>query len=561
MVVSGGAELLTLGAIFPFLSVLSNPQELWRQSWVQALAKQAGLNSASQILLPVTLGFALSAVIVALIRLINIGLNVRLAAAVGSDLSSEAYLRTLCQPYEVHVQRNSASVITSITTQIPQVVTALNALFNMISSAAISIWLIVGLLLIDTKVALVSAALFAVIYSVLAFRSSRELLANSEKIAKANIQRLKALQEGLGSVRDVLLDGSQATYLQIYQRADRPSRQLEAKNLFIQSYPRYILEASGMVAIALLGWFLVMQMGRGPGVIPFLGVIALGAQRLLPALHSVYAGWAALKSYNSALYGVLEMLSQALPPQLSAASPMPLSEIIQMQGIHFRYSPILPEVLRGLNLQIRRGERIGLIGVTGSGKTTLVDLLMGLLRPTAGRFLVDGADLHDPLHPERLVAWRAGIAHVPQTIYLADSSIAENIAFGIPRKLVDISKVRQAASQAKIAEFIESLPEGYNTFVGERGIRLSGGQRQRIGIARALYKSASIIVLDEATSALDHVTEESVMSSVESLNKDLTIVMIAHRLTTVQRCDRIVCLSGGLILTEQHLHDKMSSIN
>jgi ATP-binding cassette subfamily B protein len=203
-----------------------------------------------------------------------------------------------------------------------------------------------------------------------------------------------------------------------------------------------------------------------------------------------------------------------------------------------------------VDLEIRRGERIGLIGSTGSGKSTLVDLIMGLLEPTAGRILVDGVNLYDPLQPERLAAWRAAIAHVPQSIYLADSSIAENIAFGIPKELINHEHVRQAAQQAQIAGFIDGSPQGYATFVGERGIRLSGGQRQRIGIARALYKRAKLLVLDEATAALDNATEQAVMEAVKGLSRDLTIVMIAHRLSTVSSCDRVIRLQQGCIEAE-----------
>ena len=207
-------------------------------------------------------------------------------------------------------------------------------------------------------------------------------------------------------------------------------------------------------------------------------------------------------------------------------------------------------MLSGLDLEIFRGERIGLIGSTGSGKSTIVDILMGLLTPTAGQLLVDGADLHDPEHPERLASWRASIAHVPQSIYLADSSIAENIAFGVPRNEIDLDRVKFAAEQAQIASFIESSSDSYNSFVGERGIRLSGGQRQRIGIARALYKQARVLVLDEATSALDTCTEQAVMDAVEVLNQDLSIVMIAHRLSTVQGCDRVLKVNNGILVED-----------
>ena len=550
MLASGGAELISLGAVLPFLAVLSDPERLWQQPLVQALAGRLGFTQVSELLLPATLAFAVAAVLAAVVRLANLWLNGRLAAAVGSDLSCEAYRRTLYQPYGVHVQRNSAEVITGTTTQIGQTVAALNALLQLITSAAVAAGLLTGLLVIDAPVALAAVALFASAYGVLAIAARQELRRNGQRITEASRHQLKALQEGLGAIRDVLLDGSQSIYLQIYNEADRPQRQLLAKNGFLSGFPRYALEALGMVAIALLGGLLVWQQGSGAAVIPLLGALALGAQRLLPALQQIYSGWASLKGYNAAIQAVLAMLNQPLPPLVQKAAPLSLRESIRMEGVYFRYGLEQPDVLQGLKLEIRRGERIGLIGSTGSGKSTTVDLMMGLLAPTAGRVLVDGLDLHDPDHPQRLVAWRAAIAHVPQSIYLADCSIAENIAFGVPRNLIDIQSVKLAAEQAQIANFIESSEQGYQSFVGERGIRLSGGQRQRIGIARALYKRAEVLVFDEATSALDTGTEEAVMSAVEKLSKQLTIVMIAHRLSTVMHCDRVVRLEDGAVLAD-----------
>lgn len=554
MLASGGAELLSLGAVVPFLSVLSDPEKLWQEPIVQALSNRIGLIHSSDLLLAAMLMFVFAAVLAALVRLTNLWLSGRLAAAIGSDLSCEAYRRTLYQPYEVHVQRNSAAVITGTTSQIGLTVVALNSVLQLITSVVVAVALLLGLLLINTSVALASAALFATAYALLAYTSRRELRSNSLKIAEASTQQLKALQEGLGAIRDVLLDRSQTTYLQTYRQADRPQRQLSAKNAFLSAFPRYALEALGMVAIALLGGLLVFQRGRDFAVIPLLGTLALGAQRLLPALQQIYGGWAALKSYNAAIQSVLTMLNQSLPPQVNVESALPLHQSVRLEAVHFRYKDELPEVLQGLNLEIRRGERIGLIGSTGSGKSTAIDLLMGLLTPTSGRILVDGVDLHDPKYPERLVAWRAAISHVPQHIYLADSSIAENIAFGIPRHKIDFVRVQHAASQAQLAGFIDASPDGYESFVGERGIRLSGGQRQRIGIARALYKQSRVLILDEATSALDNETELAVMESIENLRKNLTTVMIAHRLSTLRNCDRVIQLVRGAVSANDSPH-------
>lgn len=547
MLASGIAELVSLGAVLPFLGMLSDPELLWQQPLVQDYASRFGYSQADQLMMPATLAFAIAAVLAASIRLMNLWLNGRLAAAVGSDLSCEAYLRTLYQPYEVHVQRNSASVITSITTQIYLTVVALNSFLQVITSMVVAGGLFVGLLVIDAQVAIAAAGLFGICYGLLAISSQRELVGNSRKIADASADQLKALQEGIGAIRDVILDGSQHVYLQIYSQSDLPQRRLQAKNIFLAAFPRYTLEALAMVAIALLGGLLVVERGSGSAVIPTLGALALGAQRLLPSLQQIYSGWASLKSYSAAIQDVLVLLDQPLLEKEPVAEPLSLGECISLESVHFRYGVDQPEVLQCLDLEVRRGERIGLIGSTGSGKTTAVDLFMGLLRPTAGRVMIDGSDLHDPSHPERLVSWRSAIAHVPQAVYLADSSFAENIAFGIPPQQIDMVRVRQAASQAQISGFIESCVDGYQSFVGERGMRLSGGQRQRIGIARALYKQATVLVFDEATSALDSSTEEAVMASIEGLSRELTIVMIAHRLSTLARCDRVIELINGKV--------------
>ena len=548
MLASGGAELISLGSVLPFLAVLSDPEMLWQQELVQAWASRVGLTAASELLFPATLMFISAAVFAALVRLLNLWLNVRLAAALGSDLSCEAYRRTLYQPYSMHMQANSASLINSITTQIGQTVNALYALLQLLTSVMVSAGLLSALLLIDAPVALAALALFCGVYWALAITTRRELIRNGHKILEGSTLQLKSLQEGLGAIRDVLLNGNQPTYLHVYRQADRPHRKHLAKNIFLGSFPRYVLEALAMVAIAIFGGLLVLQRSSGAAVIPLLGSLALGAQRLLPALQQIYNSWAVLKGSNSAMQAVLQLLNQPLPPVVRVAEPLVFRESIRFDGVHFRYRTEQPEVLHGIDLEIRRGERIGLIGRTGSGKSTLVDLLIGLLQPSNGRLLVDGVDLHDKAYFQRLIAWRAAVAVIPQRIYLADSSIAENIAFGIPKHSIDLARVIRAAKQAQISDFIESKPEGYSCSIGERGIRLSGGQRQRIGIARALYKQASVIIFDEATSALDTNTEKALMESVESLTKELTIVMVAHRLTTLQRCDRVLRIHHGKVV-------------
>jgi ATP-binding cassette, subfamily B, bacterial PglK len=292
-----------------------------------------------------------------------------------------------------------------------------------------------------------------------------------------------------------------------------------------------------------------------------LGILALAAQRLLPTIQLIYSSWTDIRAKSHAVHAVLEVLSQPLPKFTSndLVQPLCIKSYISFEQVSFRYSPAGPQVIQELSFRINKGERIGIIGSTGSGKSTTLDLLMGLLAPTSGRICIDGVDLHEALYPGRLLAWRAAIAHVPQSVYLADSSYAANIAFGILPEQINMERVKHAARQAQIADFIDTCPHGYDGIVGERGIRISGGQRQRIGIARALYRQAEVLVFDEATNALDNTTEQAVMEAIEGLSRELTIILIAHRLTTVARCDRILELDHGLLKAEGS-YNKLLSI-
>ena len=548
MLASSVAEVVSLAAVLPFLAVLANPEGLWNQPLVQQWALRLGIASAEALLLPITIAFAFAALAAGAIRLLNLWLNGRLAAAIGSDLSCEAYRRTLYQPYAVHLARNSSELIASISNDVGRVIgQVLNPLLLMLSSGLIASSLVLALLAIDWTIAVGAGLVVGLVYVAAMAASRRPLHVMGQHQVLLNRQLIQALQEGLGAIRDVLLDGTQSFYADIYQRADQPLRRTGADASFLSTYPRLLLEPVGMAFIAVMGFVLVRQQGGVSRALPLLGALTLGAQRLLPVVQKVYEGWAQTRNAKGSLGKVLELLAQPLPGGYSQgrAQPLAFRQEFRFEAVHFAYGPELPEVLQGLDLVIRRGERIGIIGSTGSGKSTTLDLLMGLLLPTSGRILVDGEDLHEPEHPELLSAWRGTIAHVPQCIYLADSSIAENIAFGLPKDQIDMGKVRLAAEQAQIAGFIESSPAGYNSFVGERGIRLSGGQRQRIGIARALYKQTQVLVFDEATSALDTATEQSVMAAIEGLSRELTIVLIAHRLSTVESCDRVIRLADG----------------
>jgi ATP-binding cassette subfamily B protein len=530
--------------VLPFLGVLTAPERIFEHPAAQPIIQALGLTAPTQLLFPLTIAFGAAALLAGAMRLLLLWASTRLSFATGADLSISIYRRTLYQPYAVHCARNSSEVINGISGKADGVIyNVIMPALTLISSSVMLIAILIALLAIEPIVALAAFGGFGLIYAFIIRLTRKQLLADSQRIARESSHVIQSLQEGLGGIRDVLIDNSQVTYCQFYRNADLPLRCAQGNNSFISASPRYGMEALGMMLIAALAYSLAQQTDGIAKAIPTLGALALGAQRLLPVLQQAYGSLTSIRGGQASLQDTLELLDQSLPDYVDqpAAQPLPFKHNISLKQLAFRYSPQTPYVLKQLNLTIAKGSRVGFIGTTGSGKSTLLDIVMGLLQPTDGTLEIDG----QPVTPGNNRAWQAHIAHVPQAIFLANSSIEENIAFSVPLDQIDHQRVRQVAQQAQIADSIESWPKQYQTFVGERGIRLSGGQRQRIGIARALYKQADLIIFDEATSALDSETEEAVMQAIEGLSKDLTVLMIAHRLTTLKNCTQIVELGDG----------------
>lgn len=546
MIFTSFAEILSIGAVLPFLGVLTAPERVFEYSAAQPFFKTMDFTTPEQLLLPLTIIFGLAALTAGAMRLLLLWASTRLSFATGADLSISIYRRTLYQPYAIHVARNSSEVINGISGKANGVIySVIVPVLTLISASIMLIAILIAMLVVDPVIALSAFGGFGLIYVFIIRLTRKQLSIDSQRIAHESTHVIKCLQEGLGGIRDVLIDGSQAAYCHIYRIADHPLRRAQGNTLFISQSPRYGMEALGMLLIAMLAYTLAQQPDGIAKAIPILGALALGAQRLLPVLQQAYAAWASIQGGQASLQDTLDLLDQPLPDYADqpAPEPIPFRQQISLKQLSFRHSPQTPWVLKTIDLTIVKGARIGIIGATGSGKSTMLDIVMGLLQPSEGTLEIDGQIITASNHR----AWQTHIAHVPQAIFLADSTIEENIAFGIPADQVDHERVRQAARQAQIAESIETWPKQYETFVGERGIRLSGGQRQRIGIARALYKQADVIIFDEATSALDNETEEAVMQAIEGLSEKLTILIIAHRITTLKNCTRIVELGNGAI--------------
>lgn len=551
MLVGAVAELAMIGAVVPFLSLLAGAfdagggQPHFR--WVADLFELLGAHGRDHHLIAASILFMAAALVAGALRLQLAWSTQNFVLGLGHELAVEIQRRTLAQPYAYHVSRNSSEIIASLEKVQVLVFVVLLQLMQAVTAAFIALFIVAALVRIDPFTAAVAGVAFGALYGLVSAFTRGRLARNSAITGAAYQQRVQLIQESLGGIRDVIIDDSAPVYLDEFRRIDLRFTRARATTAFIAAAPRFVIEAAGMVVIAALALVISGREGSLSQALPILGALALGAQRLLPLLQQLYNSWASFAGNRAVAGQVLDLL--ALPVEESS-TPDPgkslgLHERIVFKQVSFTYPGRQRPALEEVSLTIARGSRVALVGHTGSGKSTLADLLMGLLDPTSGEITIDGV----PLNLATRRAWQRSIAHVPQAIFLADASIARNIAFGIPPGQIDMQRVARAAATAQLEAYIASLPEGYETSVGERGVRLSGGQLQRLGIARAIYKDAPVLVLDEATSALDHDTEAAVMGALDQLGGEgRTIVIIAHRTSTVAGCDLIARLDSGRVV-------------
>jgi ABC-type multidrug transport system fused ATPase/permease subunit len=560
MLAGAFAELVTIGALLPFLGAIASPETSKALGLVEGWFRPLGLDGSVQTIYLLTAFFALAALVAASIRLLLLWTSQKFVFGIAYELGVALYTTMLHQPYAFHIKRNSSETIAAVNKVREVTAGLLMPLVQAVLSSVVAAFIVMGLIVIDPLVALVSGTGFALIYLAVTRFTRARLRRDSRTMARSETQRVKMLQEGLGGIRDVLLDHSQPVFIESYERIEADMRGARNRIAFFATAPRYLVEAMGIVLIAAVAVMLMQRPGGFVESIPILGALALGAQRLLPLIQQVYNGWAMTLGNRQSLVDLAKLLDlPAAPDPVVAGAALPFCHSIAFERVSFAYADDRKPAVSDVTLMIAKGARVGLVGRTGSGKSTLMDLLISLLEPQEGEILIDGVALTS----ENRAAWQREIAHVPQFIYLADASIAENIAFGVRRDEVDIGRVRMAAEQAELAAVVAALPRQFDTLVGERGVQLSGGQRQRLGIARALYRQASVLVFDEATSALDTETEAAVMSAIEKLSTDLTIVIIAHRLSTVAACDMIVRLENGQVVEvedNRRSHDQSETL-
>lgn len=541
-------EVVGVASIMPFMSVLANPEVVETNEYLNRVYTTLGFESHQRFLFflgMVVLVFLVTSI--AFKALTTYALT-RFTQMRNYSLSKRLVAGYLRQPYDWFLNRHSGDLGKSILSEVGQVINgALIPLMQTIAHGAVAIALLILLLIVDAKLALIAAAVLGGAYGFIYLALRRYLDRIGKDRVQANRERFEAVQEAFGGIKDVKVSSLEGAMLKSYDGPAKRFASHQAAAAVASQLPRFALEIIAFAGILAVALYLMAGPGGLQQALPVLSVFAFAGYRLMPALQQVYAQVSKLRFAGPALEalhrdfsnldsGGGDVLNRKRP------EPMGVTEAIRLEQVDYTYPKAERPALNGLDLTIPAHTTVGLVGATGSGKTTTVDIILGLLRPQGGRLTVDG----EAITPANVRAWQRTIGYVPQHIYLADDSVAANIAFGLPPEQVDMAAVERAARIANLHAFVtEEMPDGYATQVGERGVRLSGGQRQRIGIARALYHDPQVLVLDEATSALDNLTEQAVMEAVHNLGHSKTIIIIAHRLTTVQPCGQIFVLEKG----------------
>lgn len=556
VVIMAIVETAGVASVMPFLSVLSNPGIVQTNPVLSTLYESMGFDSVDAFL--VILGgavFVLLTLSAGFRGLTHYAMNrfIEMRRHSVSARLLETYLR---QPYAFFLDRHSGDMAKNILSEVDQLVARVfRPGMLMVAYSVVVLFIVTLLVVVNPLLAAVVAVLIGSMYGLIYTGVRKWLGRIGQERANANQERFEAAGEALGGIKDIKLLGREHAYLERFLRPSKTQASHQATTQTLAEVPKFLIEAVALGGI--IGLTLVLMAthggveGNGLGeVLPVLGLYAVAAYRMLPAVNQIYGSAARMRFGEAALdsaYRDLRYRSQLDGIAETAVAPMRPRQSVALDRISFVYPNGSRPALDAIDLRIPVGSSVGLVGSTGAGKTTLVDVLLGLLRPTQGALSVDGR----PVTDTTLRAWQQSLGYVPQAIFLTDSTVSENIALGVAPEAIDHAQVERCARMAQVHDFIvHDMPDQYASLVGERGIRLSGGQRQRIGIARALYHDPSVLVFDEATSALDSVTEKAVMKAIDDLHHDKTIILIAHRLSTVENCDQVVLLEHGRIVAK-----------
>lgn len=547
MILNGVLEVLSIASIIPFLSLLLNPDEIDSIGYMIFFKNLFNISDNNGLITYISIFLFVIIILTTIIRLLNLRFSNFISARIGIDLSSKIFGKILNTNYITQKIRNSSDLITTNTFRIEQTILVINAFLTIISSIIISSCIFISLLYVSVKISLATIIIYSSCYYFLALKNKKRLSKNSEIISHSTSHEVKIIQESFGAIKDIILNNNQAYYENLFKENLSKLRLKQAENAFLSTYPKFPLESIGILLICFIGLSLSINKTINTEIISTLSVFAVGGQKLLPSIQSVYFNWSSIKARYSDVQKVIIFLKnkEEKIDKIKNIKKYNFKKEIILKNISFSYGDSNHQILKNINLKIMKGDKIGIIGETGSGKSTLIDIIMGLIQPSSGTITIDDIELYS--EAGFIKCWRKNISHVPQNIYLLDLSFIENIAFGIKKDDINFERVIKCAKQANIHTIIRNSSNGYFTKVGERGVKLSGGQIQRIALARALYKKSDILFLDEATSALDNKTEDLIINEIKSLSDVLTIIIIAHRMTSLKGCNKIFKLKDKIL--------------
>jgi len=554
----------TLGvvSILPFLSVIMQPEIIESNRWLNWLYSSLGFTSVNSFIFFTGIFMLFIIIIGSLTSALATWLKVRFVYRKNHNLSAALLKKYLSLPYVYFLTHNTADLSKNILNE-ANILTVhfMLPLINIMIKGFIVIGILSMLLFTSIYITLLSVIILGGSYALIYLRFRNELKISGVKRLKENQLRFKTAGEALSGIKDIKVMGREAFFYQRYSKHSIKYSDLQVWNALVGQIPRYFLEILAFGGIITLVLYFISTAVNMNEVIPMVSFFAFAGYRLIPALQEIFQSFTMIRFSQATLNRIIEDLSekdgfseQFLVYEKEPINPMPFNTSFRLKEISYNYPNTNEPVICSLSLLIQRNTSIGLVGPTGAGKTTLVDIILGLLTPQKGEFSVDGVKIDE----NNILNWQKNLSYVPQHIYLSDDTIMNNIAFGIPDEKIDRETVEYVARISNLHDFISALPNGYQTIVGERGIRLSGGERQRVGIARALYHDPEVLVFDEATSSLDGVTESAVLEAIKNVTKLKTMIIIAHRLTTVKDCDIIYSINKGKI-TAQGTYDELMS--
>tara|TARA_Y100000589_G_scaffold196447_1_gene185673 strand:+ start:7115 stop:8773 length:1659 start_codon:yes stop_codon:yes gene_type:complete len=542
-ILGGFSEFISLSLLIPFIHILDSSQDKLSNNFIRDISDLYGIQSLRKLQIVISCLFIVAILLSGIIRTLAAYYNTRISANIGTQLGCDVYKSILSQPYSFFKISNSSESISTCTVFVKETMLSINALLNIFTALIIVIFIFFTLLKSSGFIAIIFFSFLVFLYSIISIKANKILRTNSEKITNFTEFIIKKIQESFTSIRDIIMYGERNINIDVFYEFNYKLRRKESNNLIISEFPRFSIETLALGLLVLVSLLSLLKSKTGYLDLSLIGVIALGSQKLLPLFQSSYLRFTYIKGRISSINKVLYYLSSTKSYEENDKIFKIKFNRLELKEVKFNYLSHKKSVFNGIDLLINAGDRIGLVGKTGSGKSTLIDLIIGLIKPKAGQILINNNNIH--LDKSLKESWMKSIAVVPQDLFIINDTIIANIALNIPEDKVDFKRINNCIEAAELNYFLEGQVNGLNTIITENGKNLSGGQKQRIGIARALYRDCKFLILDEATSALDSKTESKIMNNINKLNSEISILIVSHRESTLERCDRIFEVTNG----------------